>query len=192
MLLNPTLLIQKVLRLLPPLAVAVDTSGSMALPEADGNSRLQQTLDYLRGDASSPLRALSEHYQIKLYQFAETAHSLPLERLESLQGRGHTTDIVDSLTAVLEENRAALPVGILLFSDGAHHGSDTGLEYVRQAGIPVVAVGLGKPDTYQDIRIASVQAPTLTFLHYPVEVNATLHAWGYRGERLPVVLSNSR
>src|SRR5262245_45822452 len=63
MLLNPTLLIQKVLRLLPPLAVVVDTSGSMALPEATGTSRLQQALTYLRSDQTPPLQALSERYQ---------------------------------------------------------------------------------------------------------------------------------
>jgi hypothetical protein len=191
MLLDPTLLIQKVLRLLPPLAVVIDTSGSMALPGADGRSRLQQVLDYLRGDPSSPLQTLMEHYQVKLYQFADTARSLSVERLGSLQGSGHTTDIVGSLAGVLEENRAAPPVGVLLFSDGAHHGSDIGLEYLRQTGIPVVAVGLGDPNAYKDIRVASVQAPTLTFLHYPVEVNATLQTWGYRGARFPVVLKRA-
>src|SRR5215510_2271799 len=60
MLLNPTLLIQKVLRLLPPLAVVIDTSGSMALPDTNGVSRLQQALDYLRRDQAAPLQALSE------------------------------------------------------------------------------------------------------------------------------------
>ncbi|MGQ4810209.1 hypothetical protein NKDENANG_03658 [Candidatus Entotheonellaceae bacterium PAL068K] len=191
MCLNPTLLIQKVLRLLPPLAVLVDSSGSMALPATEEKSRLHAALAYLRGEPSAPLQALTEHYQVKLYQFADTAYSVPLERLETLQGNGQTTDIVESLVAVLEENRATPPVGVLLLSDGAHHGPTTGLEYVRQAGLPVVTVGLGRPDIYRDIRIASVQAPTLTFLHYPVTVTATLHAWGYRDAQLPVVLKRA-
>jgi uncharacterized membrane protein len=191
MLLNPSLLLQKVLRLLPPLAVVVDTSGSMAIPDAGGTSRLQQALNYLRGDAAAPLQALKEHYQVKLYQFDDTARAVPLEHLEKLQTGGQSTDIVGSLAAVLEENRAAPPVGIVLLSDGVHHGSGTGLEFLRQAGVPVVAVGLGTSATYRDIRIAAVQAPTLTFLHYPAEVNATLQAWGYRGERLPVVLKRA-
>jgi uncharacterized membrane protein len=191
MLLNPALLIQKVLRLLPPLAVMVDTSGSMTLPEADGQSRLQQALDYLRGGDPSLLHTLQQHYQIKLYQFAETARSLPQEHLEKLQGSGHSTDIVGSLSAVIEENRATPPVGMLVLSDGAHHGSDTGFEYLRQAGIPVVTVGLGTPATYRDIRISAIQIPTLTFLHYPVDVNATVQAWGYRGETLPIVLKRA-
>ncbi len=191
MVLNPTLLIQKVLRLLPPLSVVIDTSASMALPEADGKSRLQHVLDYFHGDESSPLQALAEHYQIKLYQFAETAHSLPLARLKHVQGNGQTTNLVESLVKVLEENRTASPSGVLLFSDGAHHGSDAGLEYVRQAGIPVVTVGVGKSDTYRDIRVVSVQAPTLSFLHYPIDVTVTVQTWGYRGERLPVVLKRA-
>ena len=191
MVLNPTLLLQKVLRLLPPLAVVIDTSGSMALPEADGRSRLQQALNYLRGDAATPLQALREDYQIKLYQFDETARPLPIQHFDTLSATGQTTDIIGSLSSILEEHRAAPPVGVLLLSDGTHHKSNTGLEFLRQAGVRVVAVGVGTPATYRDIRVAAVQAPTLAFLHYPVEVNATVQTWGYRGERLPVVLKQA-
>ena len=191
MLFNPTLLIQKVLRLLPPLAVLVDTSGSMAISEADDDSRLQQALAYLGGEDAAAFSTLAEHYQIKLYQFAEHARSLPLESLEGLQGHGNTTNLVNALTTVVEENRAAPPVGLLVLSDGAHHGTNTGLDYVRQAGIPVVTVGLGKPETYRDIRVAAVQVPTLAFLHYPVDVSATIQTWGYQDEALSVVLKRA-
>ena len=54
-----------------------------------------------------------------------------------------------------------------------------------------MTVGIGSPATYRDIRVATVQAPTLAFLHYPVEIAATLQTWGYRGERLPVVLKRA-
>ncbi len=194
MLLNPTLIIQKVLRLLPSLAVMVDTSGSMALSdEVTGNrsDRLRQALDYLQDGEAPLLQTLGEYYQVKLYQFNETARPLSQQHLEQLQGSGHSTDIVGSLTHLLEENRATSPVGVLLFSDGAHHGPDTGMAYLRQADVPVVTVGLGNPATYRDIRVASVQAPSLTFLHYPVTIQTTLHTWGYHGERIPVVLQRA-
>jgi Putative glutamine amidotransferase len=191
MILNPTLLLQKVLRLLPALAVVIDTSGSMALLEADGRSRLQQVLNYLRGDAATPLQALREDYEIKLYQFDEAARPLPLQHLDTLSATGQTTDVIGSLSSILEEHRAAPPVGVLLLSDGTHHKSNTGLEFLRQAGVRMATVGVGNPTTYRDLRIAAVQAPTLAFLHYPVEINVTLQTWGYRGERLPVVLKQA-
>jgi uncharacterized membrane protein len=191
MLLNPTLVIQKVLRLLPSLAVVVDTSGSMGLPETDGRSRLQQIVDYLRHDTPAALPTLTQHYQVKLYQFDETLRTLPSDDLEQVQGGGDTTDITGSLTTLVEESQTTRPKGIVLFSDGAHLGMDVGLDYLRQAEIPIVTVGLGNPTTYHDIRIASVQAPSLTFLHYPVDVQATLHTWGYQGERIPVVLKRA-
>ena len=191
MLLNPALLIQKVLQILPPLVVMVDTSGSMALSEPGKPSRLQQIRDYLRGGAHPTLPALEQHYQVKLYQFDDTARALPAERLADVQVGGRSTDVLGSLTAVLEEHRATPPVGVLLFSDGAHHGSDTGLGHLRQAGVRVVTVGVGTPATYRDIRIAAVQAPTLAFVHYPTEVNVTLQAWGYRGEYIPVMLKRA-
>jgi uncharacterized membrane protein len=188
MLLNPTFILQKVLRLLPSLAVVVDTSGSMTLPDAGGKSRLQQAIDYLHQDTPTTLDTLAKHYQVKFYQFDETARAFSVEHLDQLQGGGHTTDITGSLTKLLEDNRATPPIGVLLFSDGAQHDTETGLEYLRQTGVPVVTVGLGTPEAYRDIRVASVQAPSLTFLHYPVDVHTTLQVWGYRGERIPVVL----
>lgn len=191
MMLNPALLHQKVLRLLPPLVVAVDTSSSMTLSDVDGKSRLQHALDYLHQDESSSLRTLSEHYQVKLYRFAETAQGLPREQMQQLQGTGSSTNIMGSLVDILEENRTAAPAGVLLFSDGAHHGPNNGLDYIRQIGIPVVAVGLGQPATYRDIQVVSVQAPTLSFLHYPVDVTVTLKTWGYQDARLPVVLKRA-
>ncbi|ETW96332.1 MAG: hypothetical protein ETSY1_27015 [Candidatus Entotheonella factor] len=198
-LLNPTLMIQKVLRLLPSLAVVLDTSNSMALPDAQNReqgqdpstSRLDHALKYLRTGPDSPLETFAKNYQVKLYQFDETARPLSAPDLETLEANGHTTDITGSLITLLEENRATPPAGVLLLSDGGHHGSETGLDYLRQANLPVVTAGIGQPETYQDIHVASVQAPSLTFLHYPVTVQATLHIWGYPNTRIPVVLKRA-
>ena len=137
------------------------------------------------------MAALAQHYQLKLYQFDETARALPVERLAEAQAGGRSTDILASLATVLEEQRGTQPVGVLLLSDGAHHGSDVGLGQLRQAGVRVVTVGVGTPETYRDIRIASVQAPTLAFVHYPTEVNVMIQSWGYRGEHIPVVLTRA-
>ncbi|MBM3222612.1 MAG: hypothetical protein FJZ47_02240 [Candidatus Tectomicrobia bacterium] len=191
MLLNPSLLIQKVLQILPPLLVMLDTSGSMGLAEAGKPSRLQQARDYLRGGERSALATLAQQYQLKLYQFDETARALPIERLEEVQPGGRSTDVLSALHTVLEEQRGTQPMGVLLLSDGAHHGSDTALGHLRQAGIRVVTAGVGVHSPYRDIRIASVQAPTLAFVHYPTEVNVKLQTWGYRGEQLPVVLTRA-
>lgn len=197
MLLNPTLVTQKVLRLLPSLAVAVDTSESMTLTDpgdataSTPSTRLKQAVDYLRTGSPSPLETLAEHYQVKLYQFDETARPLSPQELETVQGNGQTTDISGSLTTLLEENRTSPPVGILMLSDGAHRAADTGMAYLRQADTPVVTIGLGNPTTYRDIQVAAVQAPSLTFLHYPVTIKATLNVAGYRGETIPVVLKRA-
>src|SRR5215475_9104390 len=94
MLLNPSLLIQKVLQILPPLVVMVDTSGSMALSDPGKSSRLQQVRDYLRSGAHPALAALEQHYQVKLYQFDDTARALPAARLADVQVGGRSTDIL--------------------------------------------------------------------------------------------------
>src|SRR5580765_415277 len=71
MLVNPSLLIQKVLQILPPLIVMMDTSGSMALSEPGKPTRLQQVKNYLHSGEHAALAALAQHYQLKLYQFDE-------------------------------------------------------------------------------------------------------------------------
>lgn len=191
MLWNPSLLIQKVLQILPPLAIMVDTSGSMGLAEPGKASRLQQVQAYLQSGEHPVLHTLAQHYQLKFYQFDDTARALPLQRLGEVQPGGGSTDILGALTTVLEENRTAKPAGVLVFSDGVHHGADTGLGHLRQAQTRVVTVGVGAPETYRDIRVGAVQAPTLAFVHYPAEVGATLQAWGYRGESIAVVLKHA-
>lgn len=196
MLLNPTLVIQRGLRLLPNLAVVLDTSGSMALSNnmavgTTNTSRLQRALDYLQTGSPTPLDQLQEHYEVNLYQFDDTIRPLSSNQLSNLKSTGQSTDIPGSLTTLLEEKQTTPPAGVFLFSDGAHHAPDTSMGYLRQATIPIVAVGLGTPNTYRDIQVVSVQAPSLTFLHYPVTIQATLKIWGYRNESIPVVLKRA-
>ena len=188
MVLNPALLIQKVMMILPQLAVLVDTSGSMGLSVEGESTRLQSVVDYLHDEQRSALDKLSERYEIGLYQFDDTVRMLPREDLPQVETGGQRTDLIGAVTQVLDDNRGAPPVGVLVLSDGVHHGSDTGLGYLRRAGVPVVAVGVGDLDAYQDIRVVDVQAPSLTFLHYPSDVGATIQVWGYAGETLAVVL----
>ena len=188
MVLNPALLIQKVMMILPRLAVLVDTSGSMGLSADSGPTRLQEVVDYLHDEQRSALDNLAERYDIALYQFDDTVRLLPREDLLQVQPGGQRTDLVGAVTQVLDDSQSAPPAGVLVLSDGVHHGSDTGLGYLRRAGVPVVAVGVGDLETYRDIRVVDVQAPSLTFLHYPADVSATVQVWGYAGETLAVVL----
>ncbi|MDE0207806.1 MAG: hypothetical protein OXP66_17460, partial [Candidatus Tectomicrobia bacterium] len=188
MLLNPALLVQKVMMILPQLAVLVDTSGSMGLSAGGELSRLQGVVDYLHDEQRSALDNLAERYEIALYQFDDAVRMLPREDLPQVKPGGQRTDLVGAVTQVLDDSRSAPPAGVLLLSDGVHHGPDTGLGYLKRAGVPVVAVGVGDVDTYRDIRVVDVQAPSLTFLHYPADVSATVQVWGYAGETLAVVL----
>src|SRR5215510_5764581 len=58
MLVNPSLLIQKVMQILPPLVVMMDTSCSMALSEPGKPTRLKQFKDYLHSGEHAAVAAL--------------------------------------------------------------------------------------------------------------------------------------
>src|SRR5919198_4145293 len=77
MLVNPSLLIQKVLQILPPLVVMMDTSGSMALSEPGKPTRLQQVKDYLHNGGHGALAATPPQQQTKKYQIYETKRPPP-------------------------------------------------------------------------------------------------------------------
>src|SRR5262245_709113 len=100
MLVHPSLVIQKVLQILPPRVGMMDTSGSMSLSEPGKPTRLQQVKNYLHSGEHAALAALAQHYQLKLYQFDEAARAVPVERLEELQVGGRSTDILGSLTKI--------------------------------------------------------------------------------------------
>jgi hypothetical protein len=96
MLLHPALLIQKVLPILPPLVMMVETSGSMALADPGKPSRLQQVQDSLYRGEHAAFAALGQHYQRKLYQCDDTARALSADRLADAQVGRRSTETATS------------------------------------------------------------------------------------------------
>jgi uncharacterized membrane protein len=146
--------------LLPPVGpreavvpVLVDTSRSMRLTDAEGQSRMARASALVEFEL---LPALSRSYRTQLFAIGE---SLTAASADVLNARARQSDLVGALTRVRERFRGERVAGIVLISDGADTGGAAG--QARQelpADLPpVFAVGVGAAGI-RDREVVSVAA----------------------------------
>ncbi|HEY5806804.1 MAG TPA: hypothetical protein VIT67_02490 [Povalibacter sp.] len=141
------------------LAVAIDTSGSMAYDDhvngGDPQSRLQRTVTALQSDS---LRALQKSFEVRLFTFATRAE--PLAALDAVPPPGPQTRIGDALLQLLQTAGSVPLAGIVLVSDGADNGetlSEERLAEIASYGVPIHTVGVGQEKIPQDLELEQVR-----------------------------------
>ena len=166
----------------PALAVLVDVSRSMGVEDPD--QRLAEAKKLVRKTDS----ALSDKYQLSYYEFSQDSVRSSLKKVLAAQPYGSRTDLYESIREVLRENRDERP-SLLVFSDGAQTpGAEAGLP----PDAPVYTVGLGHPERVKDIAVRDVRGADFAFKNRPVEISVHLESSGFRGRRVPVVLSERK
>ncbi len=188
-LLNPSIVEQRVLKLVPTLAVLIDTSQSLNLHDGEeGPTRLAQLRDLVNGGTPSLLDTLSRDYRLDVYTFgADLGGGSPgdVGDLEAMDGG---TDIFGSLGEVLTEHSAEKLAGVLLVSDGRDTTGKAAEEFLQTVGVPLATVPLGDPSRYRDVWIGDLEYSEFAFVHKPVTLDVTVESRGYRGTALPIVL----
>jgi uncharacterized membrane protein len=161
-----------------PLAILVDTSGSMSVPDVtNGPSRIQSVWQTLSPD----LTKLNEHFVPRFYSFSTGCIELKsASDLAGINADGKSTDFV---TAV---NKAAADIGgdkdaaIILISDGNDNVSGNVLSSLRESlkKIHTVTVGspLAQPANLLNVGVASVVAPPDADVGHDVKITATIQS----------------
>ena len=106
-------------------AVLVDDSRSMSIPDASGTreAAAKSTLD------SGLLKALSDKFQVRLYKFGKEPERI--QKTDQLTGAAPASRIGDTLERVLGES-SSLPLGaIVMLSDGADNAGGIDLQTIR-------------------------------------------------------------
>lgn len=150
---RPVLQVERVRDRENVLAVALDTSSSMAFGEQE-RSRLQEAAAALQ---SGPLDALEKVFEVRLFSFAEQARPLPL--LEAVPPPGPQTRIGDSLLQVLQTAGSVPLAGVVLVSDGGENGdslSEERLAELAAFGVPIHTVGVGPEKNTNDLELERV------------------------------------
>lgn len=178
-LLNPFSLERKEHKVLPSLAILLDTSPSMGLPGHGGKEKRLDEAKALLLEGQTPLlRSLSEKFDVTLYRLGDSLMPLKEEELGPLRPGKKKGDLSDALRKL--SGKVSLAI---LLSDGNLKGTET-----LSTGLPILSLPLGDPKEYKDIWVKAVKAPNLAFRGREMGIDVTIKSYGYRGMMLPLVL----
>ncbi|HBM79013.1 MAG TPA: hypothetical protein DD438_12965, partial [Verrucomicrobiales bacterium] len=193
-LLQPVLVVtleKEVSRTLP---ILMDRSGSMALRESDGLTRLQKA----QGALSSPggqevLRGLEEDLRVPTFTF----YGSSLQEWEDLQlplvAAGEKTAMGEVVRKALERYQGAPLAGLLIFSDGGQNsGAPLGAiaRELKDSGIALYTVGVGESEV-RDVAVEGVEVREVLLADDAVPVTVKLRTQGMEGDSGRIVFSLS-
>jgi hypothetical protein len=177
--LNPFSITRREHKVVPSLAILLDTSQSMSLPgRGGGGNRLDEARALLLSGQKPLLNSLSENFDVKLYALGPSLYPIEAAELSNLKAEGKHDSLAQALEKLERQNTPAL-----LLSDG-------NLNWVgaSRANPPVMTVPLGDPESYKDILIKDIRVPTMAFRGREVPIDVTVRSYGYPGLTVPVLL----
>ena len=198
--LRPTIVATEIRKIPGSLVLMLDSSRSMQINDSvGGNSRWDAVKSSLNA-ANEQLSELAESWDIKAYQFDETAVPATVdEGLVKLpeQPEGPQTAIGSSLEDILSRESQQRVVAVCLFSDGAQRSyaprdlpPQTSVRRLAIDDIPLYTFTYGRPalGLQSDLRIDGLLANDTVFSETPVTIQAELIAEGYSNQDFQVQL----
>ncbi|MGE0594440.1 MAG: glutamine amidotransferase [Vicinamibacterales bacterium] len=178
---RPTLVVLDAIPQQNVIAVLIDDSSSMQIPDVDAAARGAWAREFA-GPEQAVTRALAERFVVRPFRFSSVVGRLRAP--EDLTFAGTQTKLGRALDGVREE-LAGLPVaGVVLISDGA----DTSEEAIGEAllgmqaqRVPVFTVGVGSPQLERDIQVDRVSTPPRVLKDASLLVDVVVSQTGYSG-----------
>ncbi len=185
-LMRPAILISTAVPQRNVLAVLLDDSRSMTIPDVGGRTRAAAAAAAF-ADSADVVRRLGEKFALRFYRFAEG-----LDRVQGARGlrsNGSRTD----LGRALEEARrdlTGLPLaGLVLVTDGADNGEGALTEpllALKARRIPVYPVGVGSERFTSDVAVERVELPSSALRGVTLVAAVTLRHRGLGGRAVTV------
>ena len=184
---RPTLIVRAAVPQQNIVAVLLDDSRSMQVPDWGGQPRANFVRQQFGAATSPVVKALSERFLVRTFRFSSTATRA--EAKDSLTFNGSQTRLAPSLESARNE-LAGLPVsGVVLVSDGADT-SDVSLTDallgLKAQKLPVFTVGVGSTTPSRDIQIDRVSTPKAVLKDAALMVNIVVTHTGYAGKMVTV------
>lgn len=184
---RPTLVVRAAVNQQNVVAVLLDDSRSMQIPDWNGRPRAEYLRQTFGGPDGALLRALSDRFLVRVFRFSSTASRA--ESAADLAFNGSQTRLGAALDGVREE-LAGLPVaGMVLVSDGADTSEASLAEALlglKAERMPVFTVGVGSERLPRDIQIDRVSTPRTVLKDGSLLVDVTLTQTGYNGRTVTV------
>lgn len=170
-------------------ALLVDDSRSMAVPDA-GGTRMEQAIKQISGRL---LKKLSSRFQVRLYHFSSAVE--PVSTLEALNPEGSATRLSPALRVIAAE-AASLPVGaVVLFTDGADPtgGVDPdALAALKERKVPVYTVGFGRERIENDVELTGLELPERTLPGSRIEAVVRFRQRGFGGNSTKLIFREGK
>jgi uncharacterized membrane protein len=184
---RPTLIVRAAVPQQNVVAVLLDDSRSMQIPDWGSQPRGEFVKQSFSAAESPIMKALSDRFLVRVFRFSSTAGRL--ESASDLTFNGSQTRLGRALDGAREE-LAGLPVsGVVLVSDGADT-SDTSLADallgMKAEKLPVYTVGVGSPQLPRDIQIDRVSTPRTVLKDASLLVDVVVTQTGYAGRTVTV------
>ena len=184
---RPTLVVRAAVPQQNVVAVLLDDSRSMQIPDFDGQPRGEFVRQQFGTPDSPIVKALSERFLVRTFRFSSAATRI--EEEDGLTFTGSQTRLAPSLEGAREE-LAGLPVsGVVVVSDGADTSDlpiGDALLALKAEKLPVFTVGVGAPQLTRDIQIDRVSVPRSVLKDASLMVNVVLTHTGYAGRTVTV------
>ena len=183
---RPTLVVRAAVNQQNVVAVLLDDSRSMQIPDQNGQPRAQ----YLRtqfAEDGELMKSLKDKFLVRTFRFSSTAGRLG--SAQDMRFDGSQTKLGAALTGAREE-LAGLPVaGIVLVTDGADT-TDTAigdaLLGLKAEKLPVFTVGVGSERLPRDVQIDRVSTPRTVLKNASMLLDVIVRQTGYAGKVVTV------
>lgn len=183
---RPTLIVRAAVPQQNIVAVLLDDSRSMQIPDQGGRPRGEFLREQF-GPEGPLLKALSERFLVRTFRFSTSAGRLG--SAADLTFNGSQTRLGQALDGAREE-LAGLPVSaVVLVSDGADTSDASFAEALlamKAARIPVFTVGVGSERLPRDIQIDRVNTPRTVLKDASLLVDVLVRHTGFGGRTVTV------
>jgi hypothetical protein len=184
---RPTLAVRAAVNQQNVVAVLLDDSRSMQIPDWDGQPRGEFVRQQLGAPDSALLKSLSDRFLVRTFRFSSATGRV--NSGSELTFSGVQTKLGTALDGAREE-LAGLPVsGIVLVSDGADTSESSlvdALLGLKAEKLPVFTVGVGSERLPRDIQIDRVSTPRTVLKDGSLLVDVTLTHTGFDGRTVTV------
>ena len=168
-------------------AVLVDHSRSMAIPDAAGDPRLTRAVALVRDNL---LPQLPPHAGVELFGFGDRLFETTLDAAEADAQR---TDLAGALEDVAARLAGRPVAGVVVVSDGGETGTRSAARVAAASGPRLFTVGVGAPHPGPDREVVALTAGEPPAAQSVVDVTAAVASRGLGGEAFEVrLLGNGR
>lgn len=182
------------------LVVAVDTSASMTMPDADGDPRWSTQVDVWKTLAAGIIGS-DGGLDVRLIGYDVATNRMANANAASLDGiipDGDATDLQAATMGAITAAEGQPIAGVVLIGDGAQTAATTGggagraVRTLDSLGVPLWSVPIGSPRGEADSRDVAVDAVPESlqlFAGNQVDINFQVAARGLAGKDIPVRLT---